>query len=270
MKSAWLLLAAASALATSPAVRAQTPARSAAEILKTDRPLQADEVAIVLAAARAAISGKAVRLSYVPDGPGPEMLIGKDGRPRYVRTASGYDYRSGRVAADGNGNRSQDESSGHVDVVNFTEYTGRVARKCDGTPLKEELVIEYERRSVDDRWNAKARAATSREVGMPVFDILAGATKVELGGTRSFGDRVGRALVAPWTLPAGAIGGPVPDGVRQSLWIDTLSFLPLRWSISAPAGGGLPAIPDYGMSFTYDASLDLRPPDGVQAPDCVQ
>jgi hypothetical protein len=82
--------------------------------------------------------------------------------------------------------------------------------------------------------------------------------------------RVGRALVTPWTLPAGAIGGPIPEGVRQSLWIDTVSFLPCRWSLSAPAGRGLPALPEYGLSFTYDASLDLRPPDGVPAPDCVR
>jgi hypothetical protein len=256
MKSAWLLLATASALATSPVTAAQTPASSAVEILKADRPLQRDEVAIVLAAARAAISGKAIRLSYAPGGPGPEVLFGKDGRTRYLRATSGYGSPAGQ--------------SGHVDVENFTEYTGRVARKCDGTSLETELVIEYERTSVDNRWSAKTRTVTSHEVGMPLFDMLAGAAKVELGGVRSFDDRVARALVAPWTLPPGAIGDPVPDGARQSLWIDTLSLLPLRWSISIPAPAGLPAIPEYGLSFTYDASIELRPPDVVPAPDCVR
>jgi hypothetical protein len=82
--------------------------------------------------------------------------------------------------------------------------------------------------------------------------------------------RVGRALVTPWTRPAGAIEGPIPEGVRQSLGIDTVSCLPWPRSLSAPAGRGLPAVPEYGLSFTYDASLDLRPPDGVPAPDCVQ
>jgi hypothetical protein len=229
-----------------PAAPFQLPRLSAAEILTSDRPLQPDELTIVLAAAREAISGRAFRLSYVPGGPGPEMLMGAAGRPRYSRGTSS-------------------------DLTSFIEYTGRPARTCDGTPLKEELVIEYERKSTDDRWNTKARTATSREMGFPVFDMLAGAKTIELGGIRLFGDRVGRALVTPWTLPEGAIsGGPIPEGVRQSLWIDTVSFLPLRWSLSVPAGRGLPAIPEYGLSFTYDAPLDLRPPDGVPAPDCVR
>jgi hypothetical protein len=95
----------------------------------------------------------------------------------------------------------------------------------------------------------------------------------ESGDRRSFGDRVGRALIAPWKPPADTIpGSPLPAGVSQSLWIDTVSMLPLRWSISMPAmpERGAPAMPDYGLSFTYDASLDLRPPDGVVAPDCVR
>jgi hypothetical protein len=58
--------------------------------------------------------------------------------------------------------------------------------------------------------------------------------------------------------------------IATSHWIDTFSVLPLRWSLSVPAAAGLPTIPDYGLSFTYDASLDLGPPDGVQAPDCVR
>jgi len=33
---------------------------------------------------------------------------------------------------------------------------------------------------------------------------------------------------------------------------------------------GIPAVPDYGLSFTYDASLDLRPPDAILSIDCVR
>jgi hypothetical protein len=252
MKSAWLFLTAACAVAISSTASAQTPTPSAAEILKADRPLQINELKTVIAAAQAAMSGKVVRLSYAPGGPGPEILIGENGRPRYMRGTSGYG-----------------DGGGHVDVKSYTEYTGRAARKCDGTPLKAELVVEYERKSIDNRWTVTARAETSREVLKPLFDMLAGTAKVELGGVRSFDDRVARALVAPWTPPPGGIGGP-PDGTRQSLWIDTVSLLPLRWSLLLPPGAGVPEVPEYGLSFAYDASLDLRPPDGVPAPDCVR
>ena len=81
-----------------------------------------------------------------------------------------------------------------------------------------------------------------------------------------------RALVAPWKPPDGAQSAePLPPGATQSLWIDIASLLPLRWSISIPAmtGRGLPPMPEYGLLFTYDSSLDLRPPDVRLANDCV-
>jgi hypothetical protein len=259
-------------MATSPAASSQVLNPPARDILNAERPLQPAEVAAVLAAVREALSGKTIRLSYVAGGPGPEVLIGANGRPRFVRAISGYDYRSGAVSADGNGNTTQSQQSGHVDVITFTEYTGRSATKCDGTALNDELVIEYEHKSTDDRWTVKARTRTAFEFGATVFDVLAGITPVESGGNRrSFDGRTGRALVAPWKLPAGAQGGP-PAGTTQSLWIDTVSLFPLRWTLSMPAVPvrGVSAIPDYGLSFTYDASLDLRPPDVTLTTDCVR
>jgi hypothetical protein len=236
MKSAWLLLPVAYLMmATSPAAPSQALSLPR-DILNTDRPLQPAEVAVVLAATRAAVSGKTFRLSYVPNGFGPEVLMGANGRPRFLRAISGYDYQSGGLGVDRNGNRTQSQQSGHVDVVTFTEYTGRSARKCDGTSLDDELVIEYEHKSTDDRWTVKARTRTLLEVAAPVFDMLAGITPVESGSRRSFDDRIGRALVAPWKLPSGAqSSGPLPAGVNQSIWIDIVSMLPLRWSISMPA-----------------------------------
>ena len=272
MKSPWLLLPVAYVMATSPAASSQALNSSARDILNTDRPLQPAEIADVLAATRAAVAGKTFRLSYVPNGPGPEVMMGANGRPRFVRGISGYNYSSGAVSADGNGNRTQSQQGGHVDVFTFTEYTGRSARKCDGTALDDELVIEYEHKSTDDRWTVKARTRTLMEFAAPVFDILAGITAVESGNRRSFDDRMGRALIAPWTLPPGVQpGGPVPAGVSQSIWIDTVTLLPLRWSISMPAmpERNIPAIPDYGLSFTYDSSLELRPPDAILSTDCV-
>jgi hypothetical protein len=267
MKSGWLLLAVACVIAASPAASSQTLNPSARDILNTDRPLQSAEIAAVLAGVRAALSGKTFRWSYVPNGPGPEVLMGTNGRPRFMRAVTGYG-----AAVNGNGSQTQPQPRGHVDVVTLTEYTGRAARKCDGTPLDVELVVEYEHKSTDDRWTVKARTRTPVELGKPVFDILAGSTPVESGNRRSFDDRVGRALVAPWTLPPGAQQDALPPGARQSLWIDTVSMLPLQWSIAVRAAPerGTPAIPDYGLLFTYDSSLDLRPPDIVLSNDCVR
>src|SRR5580765_6246523 len=139
MKSAWLLLPVAYMLATSPAASSQALNPAARDLVNADRPLQPAEITVVLAATRAALSGKTLRLSYVPNGPGPEVLMGANGRPRFLRAVSGYDYQSGGVSGDGNGNRTQSQERGHVDVVTFTEYTGRSAQKCDGTTLDAEL-----------------------------------------------------------------------------------------------------------------------------------
>jgi hypothetical protein len=276
MKTVWFLLAMVCIVAMSPTLPSQTldaPARAA---LNTARPLQPAEIAIVLAAARDAVAGKTCRLSYAPDGPGPEVLIGANGWPRFVRATSGRDYVSSASSssfANGSGVTTQSQQRGHVDVVTFTEYTGRSARKCDGTAVDGDLVIEYEHKSSDNRWTVTARTRAPHEFAAPLFDMLAGVIPAESGDRRSFGDRVGRALVAPWTLPPGAMpGGPLPAGITQSLWIDTVSLLPLRWSISMPAmpERGAPAMPDYGLSFTYDPSLDLRPPDDVVSPDCIR
>ncbi|HEX7798003.1 MAG TPA: hypothetical protein VF456_26755 [Vicinamibacterales bacterium] len=271
MKSTWPLVLAAVVMATSPAAPSQALYASARDILNTERSLQPAEIAAVLAAVRQAVSGKTFRLSYVANGPGPEVLMGANGRPHFVRAVSGSDYSSGAVGADGNGNRTQSQQSGHVDVITFTEYTGRSATTCDGTALDAELVIEYEHKSSDDRWTVKVRTRTAFEFGATVFDMLAGITPVESGNRRSFDGRIGRALVAPWKLPAGAQGGP-PAGTSQSIWIDTVSLLPLRWTLSIPAmpDRGIPAIPDYGLSFSEDASLVLQPPDATLSNDCVR
>src|SRR6185295_3463245 len=160
----------------------------------------------------------------------------------------------------------------HDDLINLIDYTGRPARRCDGSVEPGELVIEYEHRRSTNAWTAKARARTLMEVGAPIFDALSGVTRVESGERKQIGGRWARAFRAPWTLPSGAQpGGPLPAGATQTLWIDVESLLPLRWGVSLPAAPehGTPPIPDYGLSFTYDASIDVRPPDGVAPPDCI-
>jgi hypothetical protein len=83
--------------------------------------------------------------------------------------------------------------------------------------LDGDLVIEYEHRSSDDRWTVKARTRTT-EFAAALSDMLAGVTPVETGSRCSIGDRVGRALVAPWKWPTGvqpycanAVGAEGPD-----------------------------------------------------------
>lgn len=270
MKSSWLLLATAWLVTIAPgAAHSQFLNPSARDTLNTARTLQPAEIAIVLAAAREAVSGKTLRLSYVPNGPGPEVVMGTNGRPRFVRTVSGYGF-GGTIRFNGDARTTPFLQSGHVDVITFTDYTGRLARKCDGSSLNDELVIEYEQNGTDQQWTVRSRTRSVIEPLAPAFDILTGSVTVESGDRRAFENRIGRALVAPWQLPAGLNGGP-PAGTSQALWIDIASMLPLRWSISVPAmpERGSPGIPDYGLSFTYNSSLDLRPPDVVLANDCV-
>ena len=100
------------------------------------------------------------------------------------------------------------------------------AKKCDGTALNDELVIEYERKSTNQRWTVKARTRTLVEPFSPVFDY--NQAVVDSGNRRSFEERVGRALVAPWSPPVEPQSdGPRPTGARRSLWIDIVSTLPL-------------------------------------------
>jgi hypothetical protein len=274
MKSFWLALVASCVVTAAVAASVQRLNPSGREIFGNARALQAPEIAVVLDAARAAISGRTLRLSYVPGGAGPEVLMGANGRPRYVRSVSGGEF-GGSWSVDANG-KPVTGASVRVDIIRLTEYTGRTARKCDGTALSDELVIDYEVKSTDARrapWTARARTRTAHEALWPAFDILAGNLPAESGDRRTLEGREARALVAPWKPPAGSQpGGPLPAGATQALWIDVATMLPLRWSIAVPAAPeqGVAAIPDYGLSFTYDPSLDLRPPPDVTLPtDCI-
>src|SRR5262245_13019447 len=183
-------------------------------VAQSRRLIQA-EITQVLAAARGAIAGRTFRLSYRPDGPGPEVLMGPNGWPRFVRTVSGYTSWAGTV-----GNETVATTREyHADVREITEFTSRPARKCDGTAVDGELVIEY--RNESRGWTAKARTRSTMEFAAPIFDILAGTTRVEAGALKPLGDRPARAFGAPWTPPAGSKpGGPLPPNLTQTLWVD--------------------------------------------------
>ena len=261
----------AAALAATAVFAQTTPA--ARDIVRNDKPLSPGEIVAVLTAVRQALADKIVRLAFTTTGPGPLVLMGSDGRPRLMRAESGANFSGGGVFTDSSGHSVQTEQSGHVDLITVTHYTREPAKWCDGADLGAELVIEYEHRSTDDRWTVKARARTDAEVLAPVFDMLTGVIPLESGSIARVGDRTARALTGPWRLPPGAIpGNPLQARMRQSLWIDTTSLLPVRWSLAIPAdaAAGTPAIPNYGMFFIYGASTDLRPPDGIAAPTCVR
>jgi hypothetical protein len=238
---------------------AQTLNPPARAVATQRRPLTQAEVAQVLGAARNAIAGRTFRLSYQPGGPGPEVLMGSTGRPRFVRSVSGYTSWSG---ASGNGTTTTAREY-HANVRDVTDFTGRPARRCDGAAADGELVIEY-RNENEQGWTAQARMRTSMEFGASVWDMLAGVVAVEDGAMKTIADRQARSVVAPWKPPAGSQpGGPLVPNLTQSLWIDVETLLPVRWEVNAPTA------PGYGVSFTYEA-LDIRAPDGVAVPECIR
>jgi hypothetical protein len=240
-------------------VPGQTLNPGARTIVTQSRALTQAEIAQVLTAVRTALAGRTFRLSYQPGGPGPEILMAEDGRPRIVRTVSGYTSWS---AVTSNGAPPTTTREYHPNVQDVTEFTQQPARRCDGSPINGEFVVEY-RNDNEHGWTAKARSRTNMEIGAPIFDLLTAVTPVNDAGIKKLGDRGARAFVAPWSPPAGAQpGGPMPANLTQTVSIDVETLLPLRWDVGAPALSG------YGLSFTYE-TLDIRAPDGVAAPQCI-
>jgi hypothetical protein len=239
------------------------------DLVKAPRALQPNEVAAVLEGVRQAIAGQAARLAFAPDGSGPEVLFGPDGRRRLVRSMDGT--QGGMVGSDGT------RTTWHTTVETIADYTGRPALGCDSTRLDASLLVEY--RNEDGKgWTAAARATTNHEVLTPIFDMLDGTTTMESGELRTFGSRTARALVAPWTPPPGSValdttaGDPLPNATgrapaapraAQKLWIDVDSLRPLRWEVA------LAGAPSYALMFIYDSVPAPRIPDGVTPPACV-
>jgi hypothetical protein len=254
---------------------AQTPPR---ELLRAARPLTGEEIAIVLGASRDALAGKTLRLSFSPVRPATEVVMGRKGQPRRVRSFSGMEGGSVGPVPLGGGpavtsTRWREE---HVTIV---DYTGRPARRCAGSseagsPEQGELVIEYTQRSSSSMsststtpgswtpatthgWTVKARKGEERELGgraiSPVFEMLQGGSAVTSGEHRQIRGRQARAFVAPW-------GTETP--ATQWLWIDTASLRPLRWEVSG--GDSHARYLDIGSE-----SFHLRLPAGLDVPDCI-
>jgi hypothetical protein len=222
---------------------------SARDVLRQSRSLIEAEVALVLAAARVAVDGRTFRLSYEPGGPGADIQMESDGRPRYIRFTTG--------------------EQGHGDTVTFLHYTRIRARSCDGTAQPGDLILEYENKGAG--WTVKARTRSIAELNDAAFDMLAGRRVVTAGPIQKLNNRTVRPFVAPFQLPDGALGGP-PPGTTMALWLDIDSLVPVRWSVRLPVSPelGIPTgLPDFGLVFTYLDGVDLQPPTEIVAPDCV-
>ena len=240
------------------------------DLLEVDRPLRADEIATVLASVRAALAGKAVRLARpegANGGSGREMIIGRNGLPHFERTSLSYEGGWVGGAVDG----TPLSTHYRVDALVITEFTGRAARGCDGTPRVGELMIEYTNEG--HGWTTKVK--TMRGLGYPAgaFDILTGALPSHMGERGFVAGRIARAFIARWTPPPDGhsqppliIGDPFPNVRRdpppsaqtQTLWIDAESLLPLQWES-----------PGNAFAFRYDPAITIAQPDGVTAPNCV-
>jgi hypothetical protein len=258
-------------LALTASLTAQDSRPGPRDLLKNARPLRMDEIASILTGTRAAIAGRTVRLAVAPDGPGPDILFGADGRLRVVRTTGGIE--GGLMSSDGTSMRW------HTTTEAIADYTGKPARRCDGAAIDGELVVRYLNEN-DSGWKATARAEKRGvDAVAPALVMLSPLPGMESGGLKVFGERRARALVAPWTPPPGAIQrdavigdprpnadpllGATPPRGSQTLWIDVESLRPIRWSASVP-GGRTDA-----LTFTYDLSPEPQIPAGVTPPDCV-
>lgn len=264
MKAAALMLVTAIAAA-------QTINPSPQSLIKQTRSLLPAEVAAVLAASRHALDGQRFRLAYVAGGPGIDVIAGADGWPRWKQATHGVESMSGGGGS-ANGVAWSQQTTEHFDFITIVEYTDAAARTCDGNVLDGKLIVEYERKTPPGTWTAKARTRSVVEELSPLFDTLSD-DNLASGEVRTINGHMARAFTAPYKVPSSSgvvtFSAPSP-AMTKTLWLDVDSLLPLRWAVSVPARPNMPALPDYGLSFTYDASIEIRAPDGVTRPTCIK
>ena len=261
----------------------QAETRSPRGLLSVVRPLTDPEIQTILAASRKALAAKTFRLAAVGGSQGPQVLMGRDGQPKMVRWAG--EIIGGTVG----GVRPGDSASSRPpdtrwrgEFIEIIDYTGRPARRCGESAQQGELVVEYRRDRPGSQWMARARRRDVRDFGgigiAPIFTMLQGTGSIASGERRRIRGRLARAFISPWTPPPSrssepplltgdpipnVVGQPAPNEAVQSLWIDTESLLPLRWETSKR---GLFL---HGYDFRY-APIVLRPPAGVDSPECIR
>jgi len=234
-----------------------------------------DEIARALDASRQAIAGKTLHASFSPGSAVADVLMGAGGRPRIIRWTGAI--ASGIVGGDGTRSEWRDE------LTMVTEYTGRPARRCDGTAQRGELVVSYDYRDSTKTWTTTAFALASDVVGPSGVDqalaMLRGAKAMTNGQPQQLDGRWAREIIAAWEPPAdrndprsqppvltgdprpNVKGDPALNETIQSLWIDAESSLPLRWEVTKRG------VRVQAFDFRYEP-IDLQPPAGVTPPDC--
>ena len=136
-----------------------------------------------------------------------------------------------------------------ADRVVLTEYTARVARYCDdGSLASGELAVEY--RHEDGEWTAAARLVLPMEPGLALAALLSEDTLLEDAGLTA--DRRARGFSSPAKPPE-----------VHTLFVDVRTTLPLRWEMADARGER------QIHTIEYERSLDLWPPRGIPAPECV-
>jgi hypothetical protein len=232
---------------------AQTINPSPQSLIRQSRRLLPAEVVQILEASRKALAGQRFRVAFVAGGPGFDVVAGPDARPLWVHSTHG-----------------ESRSSGHVDVITIREYIDTPAQSCDGKRLGGNLVVEYEHRTPPGTWTAKPRTRSDTEELWPLFDTIADDALTS-GDVGMVNGHNARAFTAPWKmLSKPGVLTSAPAATREVLWIDVDTLLPLRWAVSLPPQANAPANPDYGLSFTYDGTIDIRAPDGVTPPTCIK
>lgn len=253
------------------------------DLLAAARPLTNTEIEIVLSASRKALTAKTFRLASIHGHQRPEVLMGRAGQPKTIRWAGAVEGGTvgGVLRGDGTSTRPV-ETYWRREFITIIDYTGRPARRCGESAEQGELVVEYELDASTKEWTTTARQRDAHDFGglgiAPIFEILQGRGPIASGERRRIGGRWARAFTSSWAPPApsfaepplligdpspNVVGEPAPSDAVQSLWIDTESLLPLRWEASNR--GSLA----HGYDFRYQA-IDLRPPAGVDAPECIR
>jgi hypothetical protein len=258
------------------ALFAQTSTPSLRNVLNADRALTPAEIADVLSASRRVLANKTFRVSFA------EVLMGRAGRPRLIRSSGAIMGGIVYGIAPGDTSRTPTHVEWREERTTITDFTGRPARRCDGSAVAGELVVEYVHSSLINAWTTTARAETNETRPLPwqwVFGMLGGTTPATSGERKQIGARWARALVAPWTPLTTTTGPPeqveltgdplpnvpgdpvhpVSKELTQTLWIDVESLLPLRWETTH----------GHEINLTYER-LDLQRPAGVRAPDCIR
>jgi hypothetical protein len=270
-------------MAVVPALLTQAANPAPPNLLSAARTLTKTEIETILSASRQALVAKTFHLAYIPGNQGPDVLMGRAGRPKIIRWAGAIEGGTvgGVVFGDGTSGRPV-ETRWRREFIDIIDFTGRSARRCGESAGQGELVVEYKLDVPTKEWTTTARQRYARDFGgpgiAPVFEMLQGDGPIASGERRRISGRSARALISPWTPPAltfvepplltgdpipNAVGKPAPNDTVQSLWIDIESLLPLRWEASKRGS------PAYGYDFRYQ-TVDLRPPAGIDSPECIR